>query len=98
MPEEATKPRVLASQKLADWLDREDKTQSWLARVLDVSPQAVSQWCSGVKRPEAVLREAVEEITGIPAPLWLTQEESESLQAALARRDESTDASKETAR
>ena len=87
MPEEATKPRVLASQKLADWLDREHKTQSWLARVLDVSPQAVSQWCSGVKRPEAVLREAVEEITGIPAPSWLTQEESDSLHAAVARKN-----------
>ena len=98
MADEVAKARVRASQELADWLDRNDKTQSWLARVLEVSPQAVSQWCSGTKRPEAVLREAMGAITGIPTTSWLTQEESESLQAAVARTNGSIDVNEEKSR
>ena len=46
-------------------------TQADLARTLGVTPQAVSQWLDGTKRPTADRMAHLERLYGIPMREWL---------------------------
>ena len=50
-------------------------TQSRIAKLCDVSQQAVSGWLCGRSRPAEHLRPLLEAWTGIPVEAWLTDEE-----------------------
>lgn len=84
MPIETGRARVRGSAELTAWLTQNKRTQAWLARVLDVTPAAVSQWCSGSKRPDVVQRETLEAITNIQTAAWLNEKEDQSMRAAIA--------------
>lgn len=54
---------------LRDWLERERRSQEWLAEQIGVHQTTVSGWIRGTEikaRPAAL----VEEITGIPISEW----------------------------
>jgi DNA-binding transcriptional regulator YdaS (Cro superfamily) len=68
------------------WLKKKNVPQLTAARVLLVSPSAVSCWLSARRVPSAAWREAIERWTGgdVPASSWLTREER-AIEAELAR-------------
>lgn len=70
------------------------KTRCWsrsdLARRLGIDPSAVSRWVSGKSSPDAHHRLAIERLFGIPQNDWLTAEERELIERAVA--DAATDA------
>lgn len=68
-----------ACRRLASWLKREGKTQTWLAQQFGVSQPSVSKWCSD-GRPDPIYREPLERLTGIEASAWLTSAERRVLQ------------------
>jgi transcriptional regulator with XRE-family HTH domain len=45
-------------------------SQSDLARQLEVSPQAVSEWVRGAKQPSAERMAQIEDLLGIPMRAW----------------------------
>lgn len=75
------------ARRLRAWLDAPGcpYTQVGLANLLGVSQQAVSNWLRGEGAPSALLREAVERVSGIAAPLWLTEEQARELAAIETR-------------
>jgi DNA-binding transcriptional regulator YdaS (Cro superfamily) len=57
---------------LTRWMASVGLTQSDLAYILDVTQAAVSQWCHGVARPNAIRAYAIQEAGGPHADLWAT--------------------------
>ena len=51
--------------KLKFWLKGNERSGSWLARKLAVSPVAVSYWLKGTHTPSAKHRKKIQKITGI---------------------------------
>lgn len=73
---ETERSEIPARTALREWLSAdESRSQSWLARTLNVSQPSVSAWLTGASRPEAHHREALEALTGIPADEWKTSDE-----------------------
>lgn len=68
---------TVARAKLVEWLSASGRSQSELARALEVRQSAVSLWVRGHARPEPPLREAIEHVTGIPSRDWWTESETE---------------------
>lgn len=62
----------LAAEKLSQGL-----SQKALAEKLGVSQPSVSAWLAGTTRPEPEVREALENLFGIPFDGWYTPEEAE---------------------
>jgi len=65
-------PNVPALKKLAAWLKRANRTQTWLAEKLHVYPSTVSAWFRRVTRPEEHLRAAIQVISAgaVAVPDW----------------------------
>ncbi len=51
--------------KLKFWLKGNERSGSWLARKLAVSPVAVSYWLKGTHTPSAKHRKKIQKITGV---------------------------------
>ena len=74
----------------AAWLDRikaedPDRDQTWVAKLVGVTQPTISQWKSGMKRPESYQRKILWEVAGIPEPAWLSLEEQEAIRLARER-------------
>lgn len=78
-------PYSAAGMRLTLWLEKTGLSQQALANVLGVSRPAVSQWCAGVCRPEAIRAATIAEAGGPEPWRWQTPEEIEH-QRALAFR------------
>jgi transcriptional regulator with XRE-family HTH domain len=72
----------------AQWLEKDGRTQSEIARVLGTTRQAVQSWVAGRVRPTLYYALAVEALTGgaVTPQSWLEQSERLAIQglAALA--------------
>jgi hypothetical protein len=81
----------LEGRKLfAAWLDtikREEpsRDQTWVAKLVGVTQPTISQWKSGMKRPEPHQRKILWEVAGIPESAWLSPEEQEAIRLACER-------------
>jgi transcriptional regulator with XRE-family HTH domain len=58
------------SSRLSEALKPKVMTQSELAKRLNVSPQAVSDWVAGKSKPRADLMAQIEDLLGIPMRAW----------------------------
>lgn len=66
---------------LIEWFAGDaSRTKAALAGRLGVEPQLLSQWCRGIARPSAPLREALAALCEIPAVDWLDAEERVAVQ------------------
>lgn len=71
-----------AAERLRSYLTPQI-TSAELARKLGVSQQLVYNWTHGLGRPDIELREKIEELTGVPASTWLTENERSEMIRAL---------------
>lgn len=63
--------KTAASEALRELLrPKRPMSQTELARELDVSPQAVSEWVSGNSQPTPDRMGKIEDLLGIPMRLW----------------------------
>jgi transcriptional regulator with XRE-family HTH domain len=62
--------RSVAMEELAAATSPRRMSQSELAGELGMTPQVVSKWVNGLSRPDAVAREKIERLLGIPAADW----------------------------
>ncbi len=85
-------PDTLAARALARWVDQPGNSQGSLARSLEISQPAVSQWIRGNARPEPHLRIAIELITAIPAADWDTDDERALVDRVRAQLDDAAPA------
>jgi len=62
----------VATVALRSWLASMGRSQTWLARELDVSRAAVSRWCMGGMNPTPNRARRVEKLSrgAVPASLW----------------------------
>lgn len=67
--------RTEGRQLLDAALKQPGRSQSWLARLLEIRQPAVSQWVRGNSRPEPHFRLALQRLLGIPAESWMTAKE-----------------------
>ncbi len=58
------------SVRLGEALSPKVMSQAELARKLDVSAQAVSDWVAGKSKPKPDLMAQIEDLTGIPMRAW----------------------------
>ena len=62
-----------APEMLREWLETEGRKQLWLAAQLPVDRSRISLWVKGKRLPHPVNRRRIQEITGIPADLWVSK-------------------------
>lgn len=74
-----------ARTKLIKWLTGDGRNQATLARSVGVSAPAVFAWVKGQYRPTQLVRESIEELTGIVAGDWYLPEERAEFKATMAR-------------
>lgn len=55
-----------AHQLISDYLAREERNASWLARKCGVSAPTVTRWLSGGAVPRIEARRALAQVTGLP--------------------------------
>ncbi len=68
-------PRTDGLAALRRWLDSTSTTQSELARRLGIRQPSVAAWLARDARPDALRREQLETVAGIPRAAWLTTDE-----------------------
>lgn len=60
----------LGADRVAAWLEKNERDQLWLARSLSVAQATVSRWMSGHRDPLAVHCVAMEKLTGVAVRDW----------------------------
>jgi hypothetical protein len=90
---DATKAPALAL--LVQWLADTNRTESWLAEILDVSRPSVYRWRTGEHAPDACYRRAIHDLSGgfVHFDDWYTDDQlrmayafSRTIKRRLARR------------
>lgn len=77
-------------RRLSAWLTEPGagRSQSWLARILEIGQPSVSNWCNDVFVPEPMHRRAIAILAGknddgverLPEDIWLTEEQRAQLE------------------
>jgi hypothetical protein len=68
-------------KKLKAWLKEPNRSQSALARKLNITQTAVALWVKPGHRPSPLLRDALERLGVCPATDWETKKERERREA-----------------
>lgn len=62
--------RCPAGEALVDWLERNGRTQTWLAEELGIAHAVLWRWIAGERSPRIESCAAIERLTGIPSRAW----------------------------
>ena len=66
----ADEPRTRGAASLALWLAATKRTQSDLARILDVAPSTVLHWVRGTRKPRRAAAERIARLTHVDPWEW----------------------------
>lgn len=75
--------KEISSQRIRRLLSANDWSQSDLAKMLNISPQAVQQWVKGISAPRGSSLTKLAKVTGLPEHWFFMTEESDPLPAGV---------------